>query len=155
MGGKPKPQQLPFESNTQYTDWTPKDTADIQSVRNFDTMPESVQPGIQAQYDRARERSSNRWNSAYNQNIPGVARNAMLDEQERGLTADEGAATAQAAFDAKDADLRKNMFLAELTSSKPLQTRQSGYNSQIPQSNGGGFWGQLAGAAIGTASKFI
>lgn len=146
MGSKTKATKTPYENNIEYMNWTPPDTADIQAVRGAEDMPESLQPALQAQFDRAQQRNSNRLNSSYNQNIPQVARLAMQQQGERDLTADYGAALGQSAFDAKNAALQRKMFLASLTAPRPLQSKTSGYGTQVTQTPG------LLNSIIGGAS---
>lgn len=150
--GKKKPQQLPFEQNTQYGEWRPSETADTQALRSMSAMPETLAPALQAQYDRAQEQSAQRWNSAYGSNMPDFTRRAMQGQEQRGMMADYGAQMGQAAFDANQNNFNRRMALAEMTLGRPVQTKSYGYNSQMPQS--GGFWNSLIGGAaqIGSAA---
>lgn len=144
--------KLPFERNTTY-DWqAPPDTADIQAVRGFDDMPETLQPALEAQYNRARERNANAYRSQYNQGgMTTAARLAGEAEANRGLTADYGGALGQAAFDAKQVGLQRRMFLAGLTVPRPLATKEDGYNYTPNSSNGGLSSGISAGASVAVA----
>ena len=134
--GKKKPQQLPYEQNTQYQEWKPSETQDTAALRAMSPMPESLAPALQSQYDRAQELSSQRWNSAYGSNMPDFTRRAMQGQEQRGLMADYGSAMGQAAFDANNANYARRMQLAQMTLGRPLQSRSYGYQSQMPQSNG-------------------
>ena len=149
---KPKTQQLPNETNRVYGEWKPSDTADVQAVRNFQDTPESLAPSLQAQYDRAQQRSANRLNSSYNQNIPNSARLAMQQQQDRDLTADYGSALGQSAFDANKLKLGRQMGLAEMTIGRPIETKSYGFNSQPQQ--GGGLMNTLIGGGLSVAAAF-
>lgn len=145
--GKKKPQQLPFEQNTQYGEWKPSETADTQALRSMSAMPETLAPALQAQYDRAQEQSSQRWNNAYGSNMPDFTRRAMQGQEQRGMMADYGAQMSQSAFDANNANFQRRMALAEMTLGRPVQTKSYGYNSQMPQSSG------LLNSIIGGAAQ--
>lgn len=151
--------KLPFERNTTY-DWqAPPDTPYIRDVANFNDMPETLQPALEAQYNRARERNANAYRSQYNQGgMTPAARLAAEREADRGLTADYGGALGQAAFDAKQSGLQRRMFLAGLTVPRPLATKEYGYQTEQAQP---GFFSRLAtsfaggfGSGIGGAIKF-
>ncbi len=150
--GKKKPQQLPYEQNTQYQEWTPSETQDTKALREMSAMPESLAPALQSQYDRAQELSSQRWNSAYGSNMPDFTRRAMQGQEQRGLMADYGSAMGQAAFDANNASYARRMQLAQMTLGRPLQSKSYGYQSQMPQ--GGGILNSIIGGAaqIGSAA---
>lgn len=136
--------KAPFERNTEYTNWTPPDTADITALREYGDTAETLQPALEGQYNRARENNSRRYRSQYNQGgTTAAARIAQEGEAERGLTADYGAALGQSAYDAKQQGLARRTFLAGLTVPRPLATRESGYNTQPNQ--GGGLSGVLGG----------
>ena len=158
MGKKKKAetQQLPYSQTNTYTEWKPSDTPDVQAARAAAPMPETLAPNLQAQYDRARQQSANRWNTAYAANIPEVTRRAMQAQEERGAAQDYGSMLSQSAWDANNANFARRMALAEMTLGRPLQTSSSGYNTQFsPQQQGGGFWSNLVGGALGAATKFI
>lgn len=150
--GKKKPQQLPFEQNVQYQEWKPSETADTQALRSMSAMPETLAPALQAQYDRAQEKSAQSWGSAYGANIPDVTRRAMQGQERRGMMADLGSQLSQASFDANNANFQRRMALAEMTLGRPLQSKSYGYNSQMPQS-GGALNSIINGAAqVGSAA---
>ena len=157
MGSKTKAVQAPFQQNTTntYAEWAPSNTPDIQAARDAPAMPESLAPALQAQFDRAKQRSSDRWGSAYNQNIPNVTRNAMQGREERDATADYGSALGESAYQANNNNFARRMALAEMTMGRPLQTggSSSGYNTQLMQQPS--IWGSILGGAAGIASKFI
>lgn len=148
--GKKKPTQLPYEQNTQYQEWRPSETQDTAALRAMSPMPESLAPALQAQFDRGQEQSRQRWNSAYGSGLPDVTRRAMQGQEQRGLMQDYGAALSQSAFDANQATFARRMQLAEMTLGRPLQSKSSGYQSQMPQ--GSGFWNGLGGAALQTGA---
>ena len=107
--GKKKPVQLPFEQNVEYQEWKPSETPDTQALRSMSAMPETLAPALQAQYDRAQERSAQSWGSAYGANIPDVTRRAMQGQERRGMMADYGAQVGQAAFDANNANFQRRL----------------------------------------------
>lgn len=146
---KPKTQQLPQEMNHTYGEWKPSDTQDIQNVRNFDDTPETLAPALQAQYDRAQQRNASRLNSSYNQNIPQSARLAMQQQGDRDMNADYGSALSQSAYSANQAKLARQMGLAEMTIGRPIETKSSGYTSQVQQ--GGGLLNTIVGGGISAA----
>lgn len=118
-------------------------------------MPESLAPNLQAQFDRAQELSSQRWNSAYGQQIPEVTRRAMQGQEQRGMAQDYGTALSQSAWDSNQMNFARRMALAEMTMGRPLQTSSSGYNTQFaPQQQGSGIWGSLIGAGATVAAAF-
>lgn len=149
---KPKTQQLPQEMNHTYGEWTPSNTPDIENVRNFDDTPETLAPALQAQYDRAQQRNASRLNSSYNQNIPQSARLAMQQQGDRDQNADYGSALSQAAYQANQAKLARQMGLAELTIGKPIETKSSGFTSQAQQ--GGGLLNSLVGGGLSVVAAF-
>jgi len=117
--------------------------------------PESLAPALQANYDRARQLSSNRLSSSYNQNIPQDARLAMQQQQDRDLTADYSTALNQSAYNAYDANLARRLALANMTIGKPVVTQQKGYGSQVGNSVFGDLLqgaAQVGGAALGAAA---
>lgn len=134
--GKKKPVQLPYEQNIQYQEWRPSETEDTKALRSMSAMPETLAPALQAQYDRAQERSAQSWGSAYGANIPDVTRRAMQGQEQRGMMADYGTQMGQAAFDANNANFQRRMALAEMTLGRPLQMRSYGYESKLPPSSG-------------------
>lgn len=134
---------------TQYQEWKPSNTPDIQAVRDFQDTPETLAPALQAQYDRAQQRNANRLNSSYNQNIPNSARLAMQQQFDRDTTADYGAALGQSAYDANKMKLGRQMGLAEMTIGRPLVTKTTGTQEQ-----GGGF-GSFLGGLLGAGARFI
>lgn len=149
--GKAKPMKLPEEHRTEYSEWRPSETQDTAALRAMSPMPESLAPALQSQFDRARELSSQRWNSSYGSNMPDFTRRAMQGQEQRGLTADYGAAMGQAAFDANNASFARRMGLAELTIGRPLATYTSGYTSAPTES----IWKSIIGAAGQAAGGFF
>lgn len=152
MGDKFKEHKKPFEQNTQYTEWAPSNTPDLQAVRDFQDMPGGLAPSLQAQFDRGQQRNANRLSSSYNQNIPQTARLAMQQQGDRDMTADYGSALGQSAFDANRIKLGRQMGLAEMTLGKPLATKQWGYDTQISQQPS--IWKQLLGGALSAGAAF-
>lgn len=134
--GKKQPTQLPFEQNVQYQEWRPSETQDTQALRSMPAMPETLAPALQAQYDRAQEKSAQSWGSAYGANVPDFTRRAMQGQERRGMTADYGAQMGQGAFDANNANFQRRLALAEMTLGRPLQNKSFGYESRMPQSSG-------------------
>jgi len=153
--GKKKPVQLPFEQNVEYQEWKPSETPDTQALRSMSAMPETLAPVLQAQYDRAQERSAQSWGSAYGANIPDVTRRAMQGQERRGMMADYGAQMGQAAFDANNANFQRRLALAEMTLGRPLQSKSSGFNSQIPQSSGLGAAALQGAASVGGTALLV
>jgi hypothetical protein len=144
--------KAPFEKNTTYEAWTPPDTADITALRNYDDTPETLQPALEAQYNRAKERNATRYRSQYNQGgTTEAARLAQEAEADRGLMSDYGGALGQAAFDSKQQGLARRTFLAGLTVPRPLATKESGYNSQVTDS----VWGRLLDGATRVATAGV
>lgn len=157
MGSKTKAVQTPFQNTTTntFTEWTPSNTPDIQAARESPAVPETLAPALQAQFDRAQQRSADRWGSAYNQNIPAVTRNAMLGRENRDYQADYGAALGQSAYDANNANFARKMGIAEMTMGRPLQTggTSSGYNTQVMQTPS--IWGSIIGGAANVGGAAI
>jgi hypothetical protein len=149
--GKAKPMKLPEEQRIEYSEWRPSETQDTQALRAMSPMPETLAPALQSQFDRARELSSQRWNSAYGQGIPEVARRALQGQEQRGMTADYGSALGQAAFDANNANFARRMGLAEMTIGRPLTSYTSGYRSAPTES----IWKSIIGAAGQAAGGFF
>lgn len=149
--GKKKPVQLPFEQNVEYQEWKPSETPDTQALRSMSAMPETLAPALQAQYDRAQERSAQSWGSAYGANIPDVTRRAMQGQERRGMMADYGAQVGQAAFDANNANFQRRLALAEMTLGRPLQSKSYGFKNELPQ--GRSIWSDIiaGGAQVGAA----
>jgi hypothetical protein len=150
--GKPKTQNLPFESTTQYTEFIPGNTPDLQAVRDMDVQPPTLAPDLQAQYDQARRRAKNRFNSAYDQNIPNAARMAMQEDADREISRDYGTAQRSAAYDSYDRDMQRKLALAGLTIGRPLQQRISGTNSQVV--GGTGVLNSVIGGGATVAAAF-
>lgn len=144
-----KPKQVQETKNT-YTDWSPRETQYAQRLNAMPDMPESLQPALQAQFDRAQAKNAARLNSSYVGNVPVTARMAMQQQGDRDLTADYGAALRQSAFDASNAAKQKMMFLDEAYRARPLQTSGTATSQQK------GFdWGGLLQGGLGLASSFI
>lgn len=114
------------------------DSPDFQAARNAPEMPETLAPALQAQYDRAEQRSANRLGSSYNQNIPQTARLAMQANQDRDLNASYGANLEQSSYDANNAKFARRLALANATATRTTK----GYGEQQKQ---GGFWNSFAG----------
>lgn len=153
--GKKKPVQLPYEQNIEYQEWRPSETEDTKALRSMSAMPETLAPALQAQYDRAQERSAQSWGSAYGANIPDVTRRAMQGQEQRGMMADYGAQMGQAAFDANNANFQRRMALAEMTLGRPLQKRSYGYESKLPPSSGIGNSIIQGAATVGAAGLMV
>ena len=71
------------------------------------------------------------------------------------MMADYGAQMGQAAFDANNANFQRRMALAEMTLGRPLQSKSSGFNSQMPQSSGMGAAALQGGAMVGGAALLV
>lgn len=147
---------MPYSQTNTYTEWKPSDTPDIQAAREAPAMPETLAPALQAQFDRAQERSANRWNTAYAANIPDVTRRAMQAQEQRGNAQDYGTALSQSAWDANQMNFARRMALAEMTMGRPLQTGSSGYNSQFAPQSGStqGLWGSIISGGATVAAAF-
>lgn len=143
--GRQKPTKMPYENKTTYTEWRPSETPDLAAVRDMPSMPESLAPMLQAQFDRQKELSNQRWSSAYGQNMPDFTRRAMQGMEQRGLNQDYTAAMQQGAFDANNANFMRKMALAQMTIGRPLEASQSGYQSAFAPP---GFWQQMALNAV-------
>lgn len=149
--GKQKPTKMPYENTTTYTEWRPSETADLAAVRGMPAMPESLAPNLQAQYDKARQKSQDRWSTAYLGNVPEVARRAMMANEQRGVGQDYMTALQQSSMDANNANWARKMALAEMTIGRPLQSGSSGYQSAFAPP---GFWQSMAlGAVQGAAGS--
>lgn len=137
----PKAVKTPHEENTEYMDWTPGSPY-LSGVADFGdaAMPESLAASRQARYDRARQRLASRGASAYGEGIPASARIARTQQAERDLLESEGLEQGQATQDAYlanyDRNLARRMGLAQMTLSRPLVKRTSGYGTQIGQQEG-------------------
>ena len=148
--GKSKPTQMPYSNTTTYQEWRPSETADLTAARNVPGMPETLAPTLQAQYDRARQKSQNMWATSYLGNLPEVARRSMMAQQQRDIGQDYMTAIQQSAQDANNTNWQRKMALAEMTLGRPLQSGQSGYQSAFAPP---GFWQSLALGAVQGASQ--
>lgn len=111
-----------------------------------------LEPALQAQFDRNKEKVRNRLESTYNQNIPQAVRENTMLQANRELANDYGTALAQGAYNDRQVEMQKKLAIAGLTRPQLVQTGSSGYNTQVMQNQGnGGFWGGLLGGAL----KFI
>lgn len=149
--GKAKPMKLPSERNYQYQEWTPSETPDIQALRQMPTMPQTLAPALESQYGRAQELSRQRWGNAYGSQLPGVARQALQQREQRGLQQDLGSLTGQSEYDANQANFARRMQLAEMTLGRPLGSSVTGYDSAPTKS----IWGDIiktGGQIIGAAA---
>lgn len=144
---KPKPQtvQTPFQQTSTYQYLDTPDTPDIQAVRDAPTTPDGLQPSLQAQFDRNKEKVRNRMDSSYNANIPQAVRENTRLQANRDLSADYGTALAEADYNRTQSEFAKKLAIADLTKKQLVQTGSSGYNTQAFQPQSSGFWGQLAG----------
>ena len=153
MGSKTKQVQTPYQNTNTYTDYSRKGP-DVDAYRALleKSFTGEVEPLIQAQFDRARQRRENRLGSSYNQNIPQVARVAMQQQGDREDAADYGTLLAQTAYSDRMAKLGGYGNLAGMTASTPLQSGSSGYGTQVVQQQSP--WGSIIGGALSMIPKF-
>lgn len=148
--GSAKSVKMPNESNISYQEWRPSETSDLAAVRGMPNMPETLAPALQAQYDRAKQKSQDRWSTAYLGNVPETARRAMMAREERDVGQDYMTAMQQSAQDANNTNWQRKMMLAQTTLGRPLQSGTSGYTSAFAPP---GFWQQMALAGVSGASQ--
>jgi len=150
MGAKTKVTQTPYQNNS--SSWV-DNSPDIDAAREAanQTTNDLLPPAMQAQYDRARQKSANRTNSAYNQATPAHLRNAQQNMQERDLLGDQGIALAQGAYDQNQASFARKMALAGMTARQ--NSTGSGYGSHVTQTPG--LWGDAIQGGAGIASMAI
>lgn len=150
---KPKPVQLPYQQTNTYQWQQAPESADVQALRDTPTTNEFLEPALQAQFDRNKEKTRNRLESSYNQNIPQSVRENTILNANNQLAGDYGYAMAQGAYQAKQQELNKKLAIAGLTRPQLVQTSSSGYNSQ--QSQGNGIWGSVIQGAAMVGSAFL
>ena len=143
---KQKTTQLPYQQTNTYSWETPPETQDVKDLRETKVTNEFLEPALQAQFDRNKQKVRSRLESSYNQNIPQAVRENTALQANNELAADYGTALAQGDYNNKQAELQKKYALAGMTRPQMVQSGQSGYTSQVKQ--GSGFWGQLGGAAL-------
>jgi hypothetical protein len=150
MGTKTKQIQNPYQNNsTSYVEESP-DLAAARTAAN-QTTNDLLPPALQAQYDRARQKSANRTNSAYNAATPVHLRNAQQNMQERDLLGDQGIALAQGAYDQNQAGFARKLALADMTAKR--QQTGSGYSTQSFQQQSP--WASIGMGALSIGSKFL
>lgn len=151
--GRQKPTQMPYSNTTTYQEWRPSDTPDLMAARSHSAMPEQLLPALQAQFDKQRQRSQNRWATAYLGNMPEIARRSMMAQEQRDIGQDYMTAMQQSAQEANNTNFQRKLALAGMTLGQPLQTGSSGYQSAFAPP---GFWQSMAlNAAQGAGSAAI
>lgn len=148
--GRQKPTQMPFENKSEYTEWRPSETEDTRALRQVTALPETLMPALQAQFDQARRKSSDRWSTAYMGGMPEIARRALQANEQRDLGQNYMTAVQQSAMDANNTNWARKMALAEMTLGRPLQTNSSGYQSAFAPP---GFWQSMALGAVQGAGQ--
>lgn len=167
--GKTKVYQTPFKNDqTQTNTFAPVSIADTSEAQAFQDVPldfgdpVSVDPGIARRTDLAEQAAENRYNSAFNFNVPRIFRERALASEQRGIREQGAAEMRQAEYLNQQANnaMRERKTLAELGRKERLlpniyQTggtgTSSGFNSQVVQPQPG-FLQRLALTAAGGAS---
>lgn len=145
---KPDVVAAPYQSTSTFAWQAPPDSPDIKALRDLPSENQFLEPVLQAQFDRNKQKVQNRLESSYNQNIPQAVRENTAIQANTELANDYGTALAQGAYNDRQVEMQKKLAIAGLTRPQLVQTGSSGYNSQVVQNQGGGFWGSLVGAGI-------
>jgi len=150
MGSKSKTQQLPFESNKQYGWMTPPDTADITAYRGWNPQTD---PTIPYQFGMRRQQLERSMSNPLGSYTTPEMREAQQRAGMESLGQEESQARRAAQFDLNTLEGQKRANLAQMTGPQLVNTKDSGYQSQVKQ--GSGFWGSLLSGGASAAMKFI
>ena len=151
---KPVATKSPYEGSTNQATTNTYGTvsiADTPEAKALLGVPIDPDPGVGRRTDLAEQELDNRWNSAFASGIPTQVRMNMQENQKRQLRS-QGAAEMQNAEYAKNLMEmeRRKTLLPQIVQTGGTSTGQSsGYNTQVTQPQGGGFWGALG--SIGAA----
>jgi hypothetical protein len=149
---KPKPQvvQTPYQGNTSNTFGTAS-IADTPEAKALMDVNLDIDPGVGRRADLAEQGMQNRWNSAFNSNVPTLLRQQNQESDRRQIQAQGGAEAQQAEYAKKMMDLERRKWMLP----QVVQTggSSSGFNSQAFQPQGNGILSGIAGAALGMIPK--
>lgn len=136
---------MPYSNTTTYQEWRPSDTPDLEAARRIPGVPETLAPALLAAFERAKQRSQNRWSTAYLGNMPETARRATMAQEERNVGQDYMTALQQSAQEANNASFQRKLAIAGMTLGQPLQSGSYGYQSAFAPP---GFWQSMALGAV-------
>jgi hypothetical protein len=144
MSSKPSPIKTPYENKNEfgYQSQDPNNPY----VKAVMDSPTQVDPGVARRTDLAEQESENRWNNAFTSGLPMHVRMQMQGAEQRQIQAQGAAESQQAEYERNQQELQKRALLLP----QLVQTGSSGYNSQIPGSNGTAGSAIAAGGAIAT-----
>lgn len=146
--GKPKVQQLPFESNQQYSFMEKPQTADYQQFKDFTPMTD---PTTQYRYGAAKRDLLAQYQNPLGAYTTPELREQMTTSGLNELGQQAGQEYRQQAYDQNRLKMAQLESLMNYSSPQLVNTKTSGFNSQPQQGNG--LMGSIisGGATVGAA----
>lgn len=126
------------------------DTSDVSALRD---MKFEVDPSVSAKYAQANKQLDEGFNNPLGGYTTSAVRDATARAGHMKLAQGEAQETREAGFQNQSLDYARKAAVAEMTAPRLTQSGQSGYGSQVVQSQGMG--GQIAQGAATVASAAL